>query len=312
MCQPQHQSRGSSAHPHPCVLTCLRSRHPRPLSRHHMGWWSGVQSSLERGLGALGVALVLLVGGLTAALPAQSQTPTDWDAAREQVTRTELQGLLERLETQAASSAYSSRMRAHARESMQLIERRLREGDFQTGDRVVLDVQGEPEMSDTLTVRAGRVVDVPVAGRVSLEGVLRSELQEAMESHISNYVRNPVVQTQALIRLSLIGEVASPGFYVVPADIPVTDALMLAGGPTGAANLPQLRVERGSARIWEGEAMEMAVIQGRTLDQMNIQAGDRIVVPAGGGERDTMQTVTMVTTVVGSLGTVIFLLTQLF
>jgi len=195
MCQPQHQSRGSSAHPHPCVLTCLRSRHPRPLSRHHMGWWSGVQSSLERGLGALGVALVLLVGGLTAALPAQSQTPTDWDAAREQVTRTELQGLLERLETQAASSAYSSRMRAHARESMQLIERRLREGDFQTGDRVVLEVQGEPEMSDTLTVRAGRVVDVPVAGRVSLEGVLRSELQEAMESHISNYVRNPVVQT---------------------------------------------------------------------------------------------------------------------
>jgi len=246
------------------------------------------------------------------ALPLTAQTPADWDAAREQVTRSELHDLLERLETQAASSAYSARMRAQARDRIEVIERRLREGDFQVGDRVVLEVEGEPEMSDTLTVRSGRVVEVPVAGRVSLEGVLRSELQEAMETHIAGYVRSPIVRTQALIRLSLIGEVANPGFYVVPADLLVTDALMLAGGPTGAADLPELRVERGSARIWEGEAMEMAVIQGRTLDQMNIQAGDRIVVPAGGGERDTMQTLTMVGTIVGSLGTVIVLLTQIF
>lgn len=252
--------------------------------------------------------LLFLVPGVSV----QAQTPTDWDAAREQVTRSELHDLLERLETQAASSAYSARMRAQARDRIEVIERRLREGDFQVGDRVVLEVENEPEMSDTLTVRSGRVVDVPVAGRVSLEGVLRSELQEAMEAHVASVVRNPVVQTQALIRLSLIGEVANPGFYVVPADLLVTDALMLAGGPTGAANLPELRVERGSARIWEGEAMEMAVIQGRTLDQMNIQAGDRIVVPSGGGDRDTMQTLTMVGTIVGSLGTVIVLLTTIF
>ncbi len=263
-------------------------------------------------LSAFGLAFFVLFVGALITSPLDAQTPTDWDAAREQVTRAELQDLLERLETQAASSAYSSRMRAQARDRIELIERRLREGDFQVGDRVVLEVENEPEMSDTLTVRSGRVVDVPVAGRVSLEGVLRSELQEAMETHVASVIRNPVVQTQALIRLSLIGEVANPGFYVVPADLLVTDALMLAGGPTGAANLPELRVERGNARIWEGEAMEMAVIQGRTLDQMNIQAGDRIVVPAGGGERDTMQTLTMVGTIVGSLGTVIVLLTTIF
>lgn len=286
------------SHPIPSPVNRLRRSGGRvPRSHGSRCPWPGI-----------GALLLLLI----TALSLGAQTPTDWDAAREQVTRAELQDLLERLETQAASSAYSARMRAQARDRIEVIERRLREGDFQVGDRVVVEVENEPEMSDTLTVRSGRVMEVPVAGRISLEGVLRSELQEAMEAHIASVVRNPVVQTQALIRLSLIGEVASPGFYVVPADLLVTDALMLAGGPTGAANLTELRVERGNARIWEGEAMEMAVIQGRTLDQMNIQAGDRIVVPSGGEERTTLETVGTVATIVGSLGTVILLFTRAF
>ena len=244
--------------------------------------------------------------------PLTAQTAQDWDAAREQVTRAELQDLLERLEAQTASSAYSSRMRDQARRSIEVIERRLELGDFQVGDRIVLEVEGEEQISDTLTVRSGRVVEVPVVGRLSLEGVLRSELQEAMEDHISDYIRNPRVHTQALIRVSVIGEVANPGFYVVPADVLVTDALMMAGGPTGTANIPQLRIERGSTRIWEGEAMETAVVQGRTLDQMNIQAGDRIVVPAGGAQRSGWETARLVATVVGSVATTILVLERVF
>ena len=256
------------------------------------------------------MALALMLFLIPVALEAQAAV--EWDAAREQVTRAELEDLIERLEAQAQSSAYSSRMRAQAQENIRLVERRLSEGDFQVGDRIVLEVQGEPEMSDTLQVRSGRVVDVPVVGHIDLRGVLRSELQEAMEEHIGDYIRNPVVRTQALIRLSVLGEVGSPGFYVVPADILVTDVLMLAGGPTGAANLPQLRVERGSTRIWEGEPMEMAVVQGRTLDQMNIQAGDRIVIPTGGTQRDGWETFRLVGMTVGTISTLIYAVTRVF
>ena len=258
-------------------------------------------------VGAL-VLVVLLV------LPSvlQAQAPVEWDAAREQVTRAELQDLVERLEAQAQSSAYSARMRSQAQENIQVVQRRLTEGDFQIGDRIVLEVEGEPEMSDTLTVRSGRMVNVPVVGPLDLGGVLRSELQEAMEDHLRAYIRNPVVRTQSLIRLSVMGQVGTPGFYVVPADLPVTEALMMAGGPTGSANLTDLRVERGSARIWEGESMEMAVIQGRTLDQMNIQAGDRIVVPAGGAQRDGWETFRLVGVTLGTVSSIIFAVTRIF
>ena len=258
------------------------------------------------------LALILGLFLVTTSNPLSAQVPDQWDAARETVTRTELLDLLERLETQVMSPAYSSRMRTQARESMEVIERRLREGDFQVGDRVVLEVEGEPELSDTLTVRSGPAVTVPIVGALSLAGVLRSELQEAMEGHLSNYVRNPVVHTQALIRLSVLGEVGSPGFYVVPADVPITDILMLAGGPSGNANLPQMRVERGDRRIWDGEAMEMAVIRGMTLDQMNMQAGDRLVIPPGGAQRDGWERVRLVATIVGTVSTLALVLTRAF
>ncbi len=256
------------------------------------------------------VLIGLLVGPLVGT--AKGQVAVDWDAAREQVTRAELELLRERLQEQVGSTAYSARLRSEAERSIALVERRLREGDFQTGDRIVLLVEGEPDMSDTLTVRSGRLVDVPVVGALGLDGVLRSELQGVMEEHLSNYLRSPRVRTQALIRLSVIGEVGSPGFYVVPADVLVTDVLMLAGGPSRDANVTNLRVERGSARIWEGEAMELAVIQGRTLDQMNIQAGDRIVVPRGGAQRDNWERIGLVATVVGSVSAIVFAITRLF
>lgn len=279
-----------------------------PPSRSRDGVWRGVQAGRMLGVLLLTVGLSLA----SAYQPAGAQTPDQWDAARETVTRNELLNLLEQLETQAGSPAYSSRLRAQARERMEVVERRLREGDFQIGDRVVVEVEGEAELSDTLTVRSGPSVNVPVVGPLSLAGVLRSELQDAMEAHIRSYVRNPVVHTQALIRLSVLGEVANPGFYVVPADIPITDILMLAGGPSGAANLPQMRVERGDRRIWEGEAMETAVIRGQTLDQMNVQAGDRVVVPAGGAQRDGWERVRLVTTILGTVSTLALVVTRVF
>lgn len=260
------------------------------------------------------VVWVMLLALLAVASPAalEGQAAADWDAAREQVTREELRDLVERLEAQAQSSAYSSRMRGDARTRIEHIERRLRDGDFQVGDRILLEVEGEPDLSDEYIVRSGRVVEIPMVGEMQLAGVLRSELQAAMEEHLNDYIRNPRVRTQALIRISVLGQVGSPGFYTIAADLPITDALTMAGGPTGNANLLEMRVERGNTRIWQGESMETAVIRGQTLDQMNIQAGDRIVVPAGGGERDTLQTVGMVATIVGSLGTVIVLLTTIF
>lgn len=259
----------------------------------------------------VGLLLCFTVITVPVELSAQAVTPTEWDAQREQMTRAELEALLSRLEIETQSSAYSNALREQASRSAELVRTRLEEGDFQVGDRIVLEVEQEPEMSDTLAVRAGRVVDVPVVGQVSLEGVLRSELDEHMTDFMGQFIRDPVVRTESLVRVLVQGAVGQPNFYLVPADRLVTDVITTAGGPTGEADLDRMRVERGQQRIWEGQALQDAIVQGRTLDQMNLQSGDRLMIPVD-EQRSTWEVVRNVTGVVGTLATLTYALTRIF
>ena len=81
------------------------------------------------------------------------------------------------------------------------------------------------------------------------------------------------------MRLSIQGAVGAPGFYTVSTDLLIEQALMRAGGPAGTANLGKLRIERGSEVIMEGGEVQQALIEGVTLDQLNLQAGDQIYLP---------------------------------
>jgi len=272
---------------------------------------AGMAATLAAFMAILLVGFALPTGAQAQTQQTQAQTPAEWDAAREEMSRAELETLLQRLETEAQSTAYSQRLREQARRSADLVRARLNDGDFQVGDRIVLTVQQQPEMSDTLTVRSGRVVTIPVVGDLSLAGVLRAELNDYMQEHVARYVRDPTVRTETLIRVLVQGAVGSPGFYLVPADRLMTDVLTLAGGPGANADLTDVRVERGDDRIWEGEALRTAIIQGRTLDHLNIQAGDRIFVPTR-IERSTWEIVRNVTGVIGTLATLTYALTRIF
>lgn len=218
-------------------------------------------------------AVVLLAA--PRALPAQEA----WDPGRVEVTRTDLEALLRQYDSAAASTVYSQQLRDRARLQAAHIRTRLADGDFQVGDRISLTVEGEAALTDTFTVREGRVLRLPALGDLTLAGVLRSELENHVRAMLGQYIKNPVVRTRSLIRLSLLGEVGKPGYYVVPTDMVLSDALMLAGGPNREANLPQIRVERGGQRVWGDSALAGAIAQGRTLDQLGLRAGDQVVVP---------------------------------
>lgn len=213
---------------------------------------------------------------IPARVPAQVE---NWDPGRIQVTRQDLMDLLQRLEQAAQSDAYSDGLRARSRKEAALIRTRLEEGDFQVGDRIGLVVENEQQLTDTFTVKEERVLSLPVIGDVPLKGVLRAELEPHLTRAISRYVRDPVVHARSLIRVSILGEVPRPGFYLVPTDMVITDALMQAGGPATTSNLTKIRIERGGERLWEGEPLQRAIAEGRTLDQLSLQAGDRVVVP---------------------------------
>jgi polysaccharide export outer membrane protein len=163
------------------------------------------------------------------------------------------------------------------------IRARLARGDFRVGDRILLTVEGEKELSDTFTVGLGGQLTLPLIGNVPLEGVLRSELQDYLTHRLAQNLRDPEVRARAFVRLSVQGAVVHPGYYGVPADGLLSDALMAAGGTMQEANLSRLRIERDGKPLWEGKALQQAIAEGRTLDGAGLVAGDQVIVPRRGG-----------------------------
>lgn len=224
-----------------------------------------------------------------------------WDPRGLQLTRAELQALLEQYEASANSSAYSNVLRERARAEAALIRLRLQDGDMRVGDRVELIVEGYEALTDTFTIGSARSLVLPEIGEVPLAGVLRSELQPHLANYVGRFIRQPIVHARALVRLEITGAVGRPGYYTIPTDILLSDALMLAGGPQATASLDKVRIMRGAEQIWSAERLRDANIEGRTLDQLSVRAGDNIVVPERRSRlvaiRDVLALVTSLTAV---------------
>ncbi len=124
-----------------------------------------------------------------------------------------------------------------------------------------------------------RTVEVGEIGAISLAGLLRSELEPYLQEELSRYIREPEIHAESLIRVAIMGHVNRPGFMVLPASMLLEDAIMAAGGPGQSADLDEIWIERSGEEIWEGAALQEALVEGRTLDQLNLRAGDRIEVP---------------------------------
>jgi hypothetical protein len=182
-------------------------------------------------------------------------------------TRSDLSALADRLERGSPSD------RARASE----LRTRLRDGDFQPGDRIGLVIEGSVTQSDTLPVTSGSKITLKDIGEVSLTGVLQSELQDKMATTISKYIKDVRVRATPLVRLSFLGPVGKPGYYFMPPDIPLTDAIMRAGGPLGGtADLRKSVIRRGSKELYDSRNTRSALDAGLTLDQLSLRDGDSI------------------------------------
>ena len=197
-----------------------------------------------------------------------------------EATRAQLESLYTRL---------SAKERVYA-EAVALKER-LDEGDYQVGDRIILTVRGDTALSDTFAVNASRAIELPNIGAVPLQGVLRSELQAHMTEVLSHYLKSPEITTKSLIRIAILGQVARPGFLYLPATSVASDAFAAAGGLTPTSDLKKAKITRNGQVLLEGQALQNDFANGRTLDQMNMQSGDEILVgekPPGGSAGRTI------------------------
>jgi protein involved in polysaccharide export with SLBB domain len=224
-------------------------------------------------------------------LPAMSraQTPTTPPPAVTSPGSTGLGAVASRADLEALAAGNGPQA-ASARE-------RLANGDFQAGDRIAMVVQGEPTLSDTVTVRANQVVHLTNMPDISLHGVLRSELQDYLKQQLGRYLRNPDVRAVSLVRVDVLGPVLRPGFYTAPADELVSDVVMQAGGLSAQADINKTVVRRGEVLVQPASRVQEALARGETLDQLDVRAGDAIVV----GERPAGGNIIRVIEVVGAL-----------
>jgi polysaccharide biosynthesis/export protein len=201
---------------------------------------------------------------------AQTQGQVQDMAVTRSQSRRELEGRAAQLERDPRRRAEAAAIRA-----------RLREGDFQVGDAIVLNVVGVPAFSDTFPVRAGRVLQLPEVEPIPLAGVLRGELEPHLRRQIGRYVIDPTIEAHSLVRVAVAGAVTRPGFYEVRPDAPVSEAVMSAGGLARDGDATKMSVRRaGRVMISEGQ-LRSAVAMGATLDDLSIRPGDELRV----GER---------------------------
>ena len=235
-----------------------------------------LHSSNQGGMGM--VKFVTLGAALVLAVPALCRGQAPIAPTRLEVDRAELTRLLDQYDAVAQSPAYSESLRDEGRAQADIIRERLRIGDFRAGDQIALFIEGaEAAQWDTLIVEAGPLIDVPTVGPILLQGVLRSELETHLGTELGRFFQLPGVQAHALIRVAMVG-VGQPGFYVMPADLLLSEAVMAAGGP-GAGDPSQIQIERGQDLLWSVEDLLAPLAEGHTLDDLGLQAGDRIVLP---------------------------------
>ena len=179
---------------------------------------------------------------------------------------------------------------------------------FEPGDRVLLAVEGEPRLSDTFVVAAGPAIELPGIGTISLAGVRRDGIEPYLTDQLGRYLRHAVVHARALIRVEVVGEVARPGFYAMPADALLSDVMMAAGGLTRDAKFAALSVNRDGSDLLHGTKLQQAVAQGRTLDQLGLRSGDALLVPRRHDPESTWRILAIVVT----LPVAVFGVTRLF
>ena len=225
---------------------------------------------------ALFVCAVLVVSGSgTTAIGAQQAPPP-----LQRASRADLKARGEAIDRDLAAGNLKDKDRSKLQAEATLTKTRLSQGDFHPGDRFLITIiQDAASRSDTATVRDSLLVSLVGLPDVSLQGTLRSELNEKLSAHVARFLRNSGVRTIVFTRIAILGGVMRPGYYVVPPDQPIGDLLMVAGGTSVDARLNDLQVNRGSSTLISAKESRKALKEGRTLEQLDVQSGDEINIP---------------------------------
>ena len=148
----------------------------------------------------------------------------------------------------------------------------------------VLDIQVYPEatLSQQVTIANDGSISLALLGRIVVLGLTITQAQDAISLGLLRYLRHPLVSvalhTQAQYDVLVLGNVKTPGRYIVPPGSRISDAIAAAGGLNPIlGTFPSARISIGSD-VRE-VSLERLLRQGDVAENVVLVSGSAIYVP---------------------------------
>jgi protein involved in polysaccharide export with SLBB domain len=152
------------------------------------------------------------------------------------------------------------------------------------GDEVIVKLWGRMEGTHRMTVDREGKIFLPKLGSLYVAGKTFGELRSFLRSRISSMaeVSSDVSLGQMKgIRVSVVGEVRSPGWYNVSSLHTALQAILLAGGVKDIGSLRRIGLHRGGKAVETIDLYDF-LLKGDTRADTRLVQGDTIFVPVVG------------------------------
>lgn len=156
------------------------------------------------------------------------------------------------------------------------------------GDTLQIFVWRNPELSTSVPVRPDGKVSTPLIEDMVAVGKTPTQLARDMEAELSEYIRSPQVNVivttplSAFSKITVIGQVGTPGDVPYREGMTVLDVVLAAGGLGEFAAGNRAKLVRKSA---DGKTTEQRVRiddlvrKGKLKENVAVRPGDILIVP---------------------------------
>jgi polysaccharide export outer membrane protein len=163
--------------------------------------------------------------------------------------------------------------------------------DYAIGPEDVLDIAvwNNTDISRTVPVRPDGKISLPLLNDVEAAGLTPAQLRDTIAKRLADYVSSPIVSVIVReihsVKVTVIGEVKTPGRYELRSQTTVLDVLAMAGGLSQYAargRIVVLRRDGGKVRELPYDLekiMSRSGPKGAPQENFCVQAGDIVVVP---------------------------------
>lgn len=158
------------------------------------------------------------------------------------------------------------------------------------GDEVIIDIWGTSQNTIRQQISPDGTINIEKIGPVNLSGMTVSEANEYLKRVLGKTYSGLDAPDGTLeirltlgnartIQINVMGEVIQPGTYALSSFSTVFHALYRAGGVNEIGSLRNVQVTRNGKTVAKVDVYDF-IMKGKTQDDIRLQEGDVIIVPA--------------------------------